>query len=122
MKNIISMITLLTLLFSAHVYAINDKDIPVEGEWGNEQVPSSAPARPVVSIDGNVLSIYLADALENLTVVIADSNGSIVYQDCISSNGSDYTCITGLDEQAGSYTITITHCYGCLSGMFTINT
>jgi hypothetical protein len=119
MKNYYCLTVLFAFLFSVNVYA-DKKQIDVEGEWGDERVRSSAPARPVVSVDGNVLSIDLADPLENLTVVIADSNGLIVYQDCISSNGSGYTCITGLNEQPGCYTVTITHWYGCLSGMFTI--
>jgi hypothetical protein len=68
------MIALLSLLFSVHVYA-DEKQVDVEGEWGDEQTRSSAPERPAVSVNGNTLSIYLADALENLTVVIADGNG-----------------------------------------------
>ncbi|MDR1623621.1 MAG: DUF3244 domain-containing protein [Tannerellaceae bacterium] len=119
MKNIISVITLLTFLFSVHVYA-DGGNIPVEGKWGNERVRSFAPERPVISIDGNVLSIYLADALENLAVVIADSNGLVVYQDCISSNGSGYIHTIWLSGQPGCYTFTITHQYGRLTGMFTI--
>jgi hypothetical protein len=114
------MIVLLTLLFSAHVYATKDKNIPVEGEWGNERVRTSAPEHPVVSIDENLLSIYLADALENLTIVIADSNGLIVYQDCISSSGGAYTYTIWLSEQPGYYTISITHSLGYLSGSFNI--
>jgi hypothetical protein len=121
MKNIISVIILLTLLFSAHVYATKDKNIPVEGTWGDELVRTSAPEHPVVSIDGNLLSIYLADALENLTIVITDSNGLIVYQDCISSSGGAYTYTTWLSEQPGYYTIALTHSLGHLSGSFRID-
>jgi hypothetical protein len=50
------MITLLTFLFSGHAYATNEKNIPVEGEWGDERVRSSVPTRLMVSIDGNLLS------------------------------------------------------------------
>ncbi|MDR3141188.1 MAG: DUF3244 domain-containing protein [Tannerellaceae bacterium] len=118
MKNSIYVVFLLTLLFSTHAYAV--EQIPVKGEWGDDRIRSSAPERPVVYINNNVLSIYLTDALESLNIVIADSNGLIVYQDCISSNGSGYIHTIGLSEQLGCYTVTITHRYGCLTGLFTI--
>jgi hypothetical protein len=120
MKNIFCLAALFALFFSVHVYANDDRNIPVEGEWGDERTRSFVPERPAVSINGNTLSIYLADALENLTVVIADCNGSIVYQDCISSNGSGYTHTIDVSGQPGSYTLVLSHSKGVLSGEFLI--
>ncbi|MDR1200131.1 MAG: DUF3244 domain-containing protein [Tannerellaceae bacterium] len=114
------LVVLFVFLFSVNVYA-ETKQVDVEGKWGDELIRTSAPELPVVSIDGNLLSIYLADALENLTIVIADSNGFIVYQDCISSNEGGYTYPIWLSKQPGSYTIEISHSYGTLNGMFTVN-
>ncbi|MDR1181640.1 MAG: DUF3244 domain-containing protein [Bacteroidales bacterium] len=119
MKNYYCFTVLFAFLFSVNVYA-DKKQIDVDGEWGDGPVRSSAPEYPVVSIDDNVLSIYLADALESLVIVIADSNGFIVYQDCISSNGSGYTYTICLNEQPGCYTVTITHSLGYLDGSFCI--
>jgi hypothetical protein len=118
MKNYHCLVVLFVFLFSVNVYA-GKKQIAVEGEWGDERVRTSAPEHPVVSIDENLLSIYLADALENLTIVITDSNGFIVYQDCISSTEGAYTYTIWLSEQPGYYTIAVTHSLGYLSGMFT---
>jgi hypothetical protein len=119
MKNYYCLTVLFAFLFSVNVYA-DKKQIDVEGEWGDNIIRSSAPEHPVVSIDDNVLSIYLAGALESLVIVIADSNGLIVYQDCISSNGSGYTYAIGLNGLSGCYTITITHSLGYLNGSFCI--
>jgi hypothetical protein len=119
MKNYYYLVVLFAFLFSVNVYA-DKKQIDVEGKWGDELIRTSAPEHPVVSIDENLLSIYLADALENLTIVIADSNGFIVYQDCISSTEGAYTYTIWLSEQPGYYTIAITHSLGYLSGSFSI--
>ncbi|MDR1201933.1 MAG: DUF3244 domain-containing protein [Tannerellaceae bacterium] len=117
MKNYHYLVVLFAFLFSINVYA-DEKQISVEGEWGNERVRSSAPERPIVYINNNVLSIYLADALENLAIVIIDSSGLIVYQDCLSSNGDGYTHTIWLSEQSGNYTIELSHSNGVLSGEF----
>jgi hypothetical protein len=117
MKNYHYLVVLFAFLFSVNVYA-DEKQINVEGEWGNERVRSSVPKHPVAYINNNVLSIYLADTLENLAIVITDSNGSIVYQDCISSNGSEY--IHMIDLKLDYYTIMITHNLGYLNGSFSI--
>jgi hypothetical protein len=120
MKTYHYLVVLFAFLFSVNVYA-DKKQINVEGKWGDGQVRTSAPEHLAVSIDGNLLSIDLVDALENLTIVITDSNGLIVYQDCISSSGGAYTYTIWLSEQPGSYTIEISHSNGTLSGMFTVN-
>lgn len=119
MKKTFYFITLISLLFSVNVYA-QKEDVPVDGEWGDERIRSFVPAHPVVYINDNVLSIYMEDALDNLTIVVTDANGNVVYQDCISSNGSNYTHTILLSEQPQTYTITITHFYGYLTGRFSV--
>ncbi|MDR1181356.1 MAG: DUF3244 domain-containing protein [Bacteroidales bacterium] len=118
MRKSIYFVLLLITLFSTHAYA--EKQIPVTGEWANERIRSFIPAHPIVYISNNVLSVCLLDPLENLNIEITDSNGLIVYQDCISSNGSGYTYTIWLNEQPGYYTIAITHSLGYLSGSFSI--
>jgi hypothetical protein len=118
MKNYYCLSVLFAFLFSVHVYA-DQNQVEVEGKWGDERVRSSVPEHLVAYINNNVLSIYLVDALENLTIIIIDSNGSIVYQDCISSNGSGY--VHTIDLKSGCYTIMITHHLGYLNGSFNIN-
>ena len=120
MKNIIYSISLLAIFFSTiNVYAA-ENEIPVGGTWGNERTRSSVPTRPMITIDGTILSIYLADALENLDVVITKSNGAIVYQDCISSYGGGYTHTIELSGQPECYMITLTHRLGCINGGFCV--
>ena len=109
-----SLAALFALLFSVHVYA-DQKQVDIEEEWGDDRVRSFVPERPVVSINNNVLSIYPADALEDLAIVIADGNGSIVYQDCISSNRSGYTHTIDLNGQLRSCTIGLSHSKGVLT-------
>jgi hypothetical protein len=120
MRKSIYFVFLLISFFSIHAYA--EEQIPVTGEWDkeSERARSFIPTRPIVYISNNVLSVYLLDPLENLNLEITDSNGSIVYQDCISSDGSGYTYTIWLNEQPGYYTISITHSLGYLSGSFNI--
>jgi hypothetical protein len=101
MKSDFCLAVLFTLLFSVHLYA-DEKQVPVEGKWGDERVRTSALEYPVVYVTNNVLSIYLSDTLENLAIVILDSNGLVVYQDCISSCGSSYTHMIDLNRLSGS--------------------
>jgi hypothetical protein len=119
MKNSIYLVLFLISFFSIHAYA--EEQVPVKGEWENERIRSFIPERPVTYINNNnVLSIYLADALENLTIVITDSNGSIVYQDRLSFYGSGYTHAMNLNDQPDCYIIIISHRSEYLSGSFCI--
>lgn len=118
MKRIFCLMALLAILFNVCVQARVVENV---GTWGNDRIRSYVPACPVVEINDNVLSIYLADALENLNIVVTDNNGNIVYQDCISSNGNGYTHTIYLDEQPQGYTIEITHFYGHLTGSFNVD-
>jgi hypothetical protein len=115
MKNIFYLVVLFALLSSVHLYA-DEKQVPVEGKWGDERVRT---LNPEVYINNNVLSIYLADTLKNLAIVVTDSNGSIVYQD-IFSNVDSYTYTIWLSEQPCCYKIIITHSIGYLTGTFTV--
>jgi hypothetical protein len=116
MRKSIYVVFLLISFISIHAYA--KEQIPVEGEWDNERIRSFIPARPIVYISNNVLSVHLPDPLENLNIEIIDSNGLIVYQDCISSNESGY--IHMIDLKSDCYTIMITHILGYLSGSFSM--
>ena len=121
MKKILFLLPLLTILFSANVFADGEDEpeqVPVEGGWGDDRIRTLVPTRPVVYINGDVLSIYLADPLADLAVVITDSDGTIVYQGSISSTQPGYTYrITLPDDTEGVYSITLSHQrYGSLTG------
>ena len=117
MKKCIPFIPLFIILSLVNVYA--DEQIPVKGEWGKGKIRTLLPpAPPVVYINENVLSIYLADPLADLAVVITDSDGTIVYQGSISSTQPGYTYIITLpNDTEEAYTITLSHRrYGQLTG------
>jgi len=122
MKKSIFLIALFTILFTfstIHVFA-KEKRVIVKGTWSNDRIRTLFPACPVVYINDDVLSIYLADPLTDLEVVITDSNGTIVYQGSISSTQPGYTySITLPEDTEGVYTITMSHRrYGLLTGWF----
>lgn len=117
MKKIVNLIVLLSFFVSVNVYA--KEKIPVKGDWGNEKKRPLTSACPVVYIDGNVLSIYLEDALLDLTVIITDNNGNIVYQNCISTTNNYETCYILLPSNVNSFQIQlIHHTYGYLIGYY----
>ncbi|MDH6304561.1 hypothetical protein M2459_001296 [Parabacteroides sp. PF5-5] len=121
MKSFVRVLVLFLMLFPMTLLADEkEKDIPVEGEWGDNRTRSIDPVRPRIYLFDNVLSVYMADPLQNLTIVVSDSNGNIVYQDCISSNAPGYTHPIYLDDQPRDYTIVISHFYGYLTGRFSV--
>ena len=100
-------------------------DILVKGYWEKIRTRSlilvQDPPPPVVSINNEVLSVYLEDVISNLCISITDSNGNIVYQDYISTNQPKYTYSIALNDlPEGNYSITLSHEYGCLIGYFDI--
>ena len=105
-------------IFSTTLVFAEEKDVPLKGGWGKGKIRTLIPAPPAVYINENVLSIYLADPLDDLKVVITDSDGNIVYQDTISGTQPGHT-ITLQEIGQEEYTITLTHnLYGYLTGWF----
>jgi len=118
MKNFVKASVFITcLLASLCVFA---DPIPTEGSWGTKGLRTLTPAPPSASIEGDTLSIYMADPLSNLTVKVTDSDGNIVYQECISSYDNNFTYSVQLEVLSGEYHLTMIHYYGTLCGTFEI--
>ena len=101
-------------------------NVSVKGYWEKVRARSlilvQDPPPPTVSINNRVLSIYLEDVISNLCISITDSNGNIVYQDYISTNQPKHSySITLNDLPEGNYSITLSHEYGCLIGLFEVS-
>ena len=94
--------------------------IPTEGTWTDKGIRTLIPPPPSASIEGNTLSIYMAKPLTNLTVQVADLDGNIVYEECISSYEDSFTFHIPLDLSSGEYHLMMVHSYGTLYGTFNI--
>lgn len=90
------------------------------GKWGDNIIRTIFPKAPEVSVEGNVLSVYCADALADLTVVVVDSEGKVVMEESVTVSSGETKDIT-LDATAGTYKVILKHTYGNLQGEFVLN-
>lgn len=122
MKNIIAKIAvLLFMIMSVAHLSAEEKPVDTDGNWNNDRIRSLAPkpARPIVYLNGNTLSIHLPEALSDLSIVITNDAGNIVYQECISTNQLDEKhSISLISYPVGEYTIMLSHHYRYLVGEF----
>ena len=83
----IKRLTLIALLFAlCLIHPLFGDTIPTEGRWDDEYYRSVDTNRPpVVSIEGDILSLSFEDALSNLTVCVMNDKGVKVYEDVVSS-------------------------------------
>lgn len=95
-----------------------DSDIIEKGKWGPEDIRSIVPPPPTASIGGKTLSVHFTAPLSNLTVLVKNSAGTVVYEKVITvSTPQSYQIeLTGL--ASGEYTLSFVHRYGYLSGSF----
>jgi len=110
-----------TTLFAACLFVslfLFADSIPTLGTWDTKGVRTLVPPPPAAYIEGDTLSIYLTMPLSNLTVLVIDSEGNIVYQRSITSTIPDYTSNIRLAIPAGEYQLVMIHYYGTLSGAF----
>lgn len=96
--------------------ALSDS-IHTKAKWGGDILRTIIPQAPEVSIDGNVLSVYCADTLSNLTITVIDAEGNVIMEECVTISSGEATCFM-LDEAAGVYTVYLNHKYGYLQGDF----
>ena len=75
---------------------------------------------PELSIEGNVLGIYFADALTDLQVQILDARGNLLYVEMISGACGETYSIPLVGLAPGEYRVVLTHKFGWISGMFTV--
>ena len=93
MRNV-SRFTFCAILFALFlIQPVLGDIIPTEGAWDDEYYRSVNTNRPpVVSIEGDILSLSFEDALSNLTVCVMNDKGVKVYEDVVSSEAGG-TCI-----------------------------
>lgn len=91
--------------------------VHVKGRWGGNIIRTIIPQEPRVSLDGNVLSVYCADALSNLTITVVDVEGNVILEECITISSGETVRFT-LDGTVGAYRVYLNHEYGYLQGYF----
>jgi len=96
------------------------KKIPTKGRWSVAGVRTLMSLPPEVSLEDQSLSIYFPGYLSDLTVVVEDENGNIVYSDIIFITPASPRVILLENMEAGSYSITLSHTLGNLDGFFEI--
>ena len=118
-KNLFTFVTflLLGLALPPMLFAQN---IPIRGFWGNKNIRSLLPSPPEVYLENQSLFIYFPGYLSDLTVVVEDENGNIVYSDIIFITPASPRVILLENMEAGSYSITLSHTLGNLDGFFEI--
>lgn len=98
----------------------SDRTINIKGKWGDNIIRTISPQAPEVSIDGNVLSVYCADALSDLTITVTDGEGRIVLKECVTLSSGETVDFT-LVETPGTYQVCFNHKYGYLVGDFMLH-
>ena len=61
----------------------SDRTINIKGKWGDDRIRTIFPQVPEVSIDENVLSVYCADTLSDLTITVTDGDGIVILKECV---------------------------------------
>ncbi|WP_277466414.1 DUF3244 domain-containing protein [Parabacteroides sp. PF5-6] len=83
--------------------------IPTTGPWDEDDFTrrsiSTAPARPIASINGTVVSVCSPDALADLNVIITDRQGHVVYQQPHTFTAGETIDLPALEE--GEYIIVL---------------
>ena len=96
-------------------------NIPTEGIWDDEYYRSVNTNRPpVVSIEGDILSLSFEDALSNLTICVMNDKGVKVYEDVVSSEAGGTYSFSLAGEANGQYQVVLLHRLGHLTGSFTL--
>ncbi|MDL2247941.1 DUF3244 domain-containing protein [Bacteroides sp. OttesenSCG-928-J23] len=119
MKNVFVTLMFLTF-FSINLFSNND-DVVLSGDWGeNKGLRSSTPAKPVVSVEGNLLLVYFPDYLADVLITVKDGEGIVVYNSTTTTPYQGYILNIPLPVQPDNYVVTISHRLGVLMGGFRI--
>lgn len=108
---------LVALLFVQPLFGDN---IPTEGTWGDERYRTIVPQPPVVSVEGNLLSLTFRSGLSDLRVCVLDCNGVKVHEEVVSSEAGATYSISLAGKKSGQYQIVLLHELGHLAGDFTL--
>lgn len=121
MRNV-SRFTFCAILFALFlIQPVLGDIIPTEGAWDDEYYRSVNTNRPpVVSIEGDILSLSFEDALSNLTVCVMNDKGVKVYEDVVSSEAGGTYSFSLAGEANGQYQVVLLHRLGHLTGSFTL--
>lgn len=118
MKNYCILILTILVMGVFPQTALSD-DVHVKGKWGDDRIRTIFSEVPEAFIDGNVLSVYCADALSDLTITVTDTEGNIILKECVTVfSGGTVSFV--LDETPGTYQIHLNHEYGYLLGEFVL--
>lgn len=118
----IKRLTLIALLFAlCLIHPLFGDTIPTEGRWDDEYYRSVDTNRPpVISIEGDILSLSFEDALSNLTVCVMNDKGVKVYEDVVSSEAGGTYSFSLAGEANGQYQVVLLHRLGHLTSSFTL--
>lgn len=121
MKNLFVTLAFLSIL-SINLSSTNNNEVPLSGSWGEEDkgIRSLTPNKPAVCVDGDLLLVHFPDYLANVSIIVKDSAGKEIYNSCITTPYAGYILNIPLSHQPESYTITISHPLGILTGSFQI--
>ena len=120
MRNV-NRFTFCAILFAMLLQPLFGDNIPTEGIWDDEYYRSVNTNRPpVVSIEGDILSLSFEDALSNLTVCVMNDKGVKVYEDVVSSEAGGTYSFSLAGEANGQYQVVLLHRLGHLTGSFTL--
>lgn len=99
----------------------NNEVLDLKGEWGPRKVPRSLPtAKPTATIEDYSLTIYFPDYLTDVSIALTNSEGTPIYNACISTPYSGYALNIPLPTQPDNYVITLSHSLGVLTADFQI--
>ena len=120
MRNAFKFAVLAVMLFLVQ-FSFADT-IPTEGQCNEEEYYRSVNTNrpPVVSIEGDILSLSFEDALSNLTVCVMNDKGVKVYEDVVSSEAGGTYSFSLAGEANGQYQVVLLHRLGHLTGSFTL--
>lgn len=118
MKNYWILIVTILMAGMLPQIALSDS-VHVKGRWGDNIIRTIVPQTPEVFTNGNVLSVYCADALSDLTITVTDAEGNVIQEECVTISSGETVSFT-LDETVGTYQVHLNHQYGYLLGYFVL--
>jgi len=118
------LIYLIVCLLFPLINIVADK-IPITGPWDDDDDISrrsvlTAPARPIASINGTIVSVCSPDTLTDLNIVITDTLGNTVFQQSYSFDAGETIDLPASLEE-GEYIIVISHYWRYLMGEFEVD-
>lgn len=118
MKNKLYYILLL-LFFTIPTLMWGDT-VPLEGEWSESDLRSASPVPFIVEKENTTLYIFSSKKVEDVSVRITSSEGSVLYDEIHTLFANETIMIPLNDFPVGSYILEFSHGNGYLSGEFVV--